>query len=320
MRSMRAAVQMFSVGMMVLATGVASSQPYPNKPIRIVTTQVGGGGDVLARIIQPDLASGLDQPVVIDNRTSGIIPGSIVAKALPDGYTLLFSSGILWIGALMQEPPYDPVRDFSPITAITSSPNILVVQPSLGVTSVKELIALAKAKPGTLNFSSAGAGGSTHLAAEMFKTMTGVNIVRIFYKGAGAANSALLSGEVQLEFASPGGVVPLIKAGRLRALAVTSARRSKLYPDLPTIAEAGLPGYEWVTINGVLAPSAVPETITDKLHREIVRVINQPKIKNKLFSLGLETIGNSPKEFAAVIKSDTAKWAKVIKDAGLRTE
>ncbi len=311
---------MFSLGMIVLGTGAVCAQSYPNKPIRLVTAEPGGGNDFAARLIAPGLSSSLGQQVVVDNRPSGVIPGQIVSKAPPDGHTLLVSTGVVWLLPFMQSVPFDPVRDFSPITLAVSTPNILVVHPSLPVKSVKELIALAKARPGELDYASGALGSSSHLAAELFKAMAGVNMMRIPYRGAGPALLALVSGQVQLMFATAGSAAAHVGAGRLRALAVTSAQPSALLPGLPAIAASGLPGYEANTPFGIFAPAGTPAIIISRLNQEIVRVLNSPEVKEKFFKAGVEVVGSSPEKFAAAITSDMARMGKVIKAAGIRAE
>jgi tripartite-type tricarboxylate transporter receptor subunit TctC len=310
---------MFPLGMMVLGAGMVFGQNYPNKPIRIVASAAGGSGDFAARLIAQGLSGALSQQVVVDNR-GGVIPGEIVSKAPPDGYTLLIDAASFWIGPLLQETPYDPVKDFAPVTLTDSAPNVLVVNPSLPVKSVKELIALAKARPGELNYGSSSTGSTPHLAAELFNMMAGVKIVRVPFKGSGPAVISLLGGQVQLMFATAGSVAPHVKSGRLRALAVASLQPSALAPGLPTIAASGVPGYEAVAFEGMFAPAKTPVAIIDRLNQEIVRVLNRAEVKERFFNAGVETVGSTPEEFAAAIKSNVAKWGKLIKDAGIRDE
>ena len=243
-----------------------------------------------------------------------------MSKAPPDGYTLLIDAASFWIGPLLQETPYDPVKDFAPVTLTDSAPNVLVVNPSLPVKSVKELIALAKARPGELNYGSSSTGSTPHLAAELFNMMAGVKIVRVPFKGSGPAVISLLGGQVQLMFATAGSVAPHVKSGRLRALAVASLQPSALAPGLPTIAASGVPGYEAVAFEGMFAPAKTPVAIIDRLNQEIVRVLNRAEVKERFFNAGVETVGSTPEEFAAAIKSNVAKWGKLIKDAGIRDE
>jgi tripartite-type tricarboxylate transporter receptor subunit TctC len=293
------------------------AQTFPERPLRIVTSQAGGGNDVQARAIARGLADALGQQVIVDNRASGVIPGDIVARATPDGYTLLFYNNALWTGPLMQKTPYDPVRDFAAVTTATIAPNILVVNNGLHVSSVQQLIALAKSKPGELNYASSGLGASNHLAAELFKSMAGVDIVRIGYKGASAGLNDVIAGQVQVMFPTAGSVIPLLKVGRVKALAVTSLERSKVAPDLPTVAESGLPGYESLAIYGVFAPSGTPKAIIDRLNTEIVRVLASPDVKNLFFRLGMETVGGTPAQLAGKVKQEMRRLGKVIKASGI---
>lgn len=265
-------------GLAAMASGVAVGQTYPNKPIRFVTSEPGGGTDFAARLIARDVAGGLGQNVIVENRASNLI-GELVARAAPDGYTLAVAANVFWIGPVLQKALYDPVRDFAPITLISSAPGFLVLHPAVAASSVKELIALAKAKPGVLNYASGPSGAIPHLAAELFKSMAGVNIVRIPYKGSGPALNDLVGGQVQLMFAGAGGVVPHIKAGRLKALGVTSAQPSALYPELPTVSASGLPGYESVTSYGLFAPAKTPTAIIVRVNQEIARVLGGVELK-----------------------------------------
>ena len=314
----RLAPWMFSIAPLVLAAGVASGQDFPVKPIRIVTSAPGGSSDFTSRLIAQGLTEQLGQQAIVDNR--GNFGGELVAKVPPDGYTLLVDGASLWIGPLLQKTSYDPVRDFAPVTIAVSAPNVIVVHPSLPVKSVKELIALAKARPGELDYGSGGIGGASHLPAELFKSMAGVNIVNVNYKGTGPAIHALMAGEIQLMFANATISSPQIKAGRLRGVAVASPRRSALLPDLPTVAASGLPGFESVVLQGILTRANTPAPHINRLNQEIVRVLNRADVKERLFSTGVEVVGSSPEELAATIRSDIAKWGKVIKDAGIRVE
>ena len=320
MQLQRFVVRVIAVCAMVLGAGVASGQNFPNKPIRIVTSEAGGGNDVQARLIAQGLTGALGEQVIVENRPSGIIPGDIVSKAQPNGYTLLLYNNALWTGPLIQSTPYDAVKDFSPIVAVAKAANVLVVNPALPIHSVAELIALAKAKPGELNYGSSGTGASNHLAAELFRVMAGINIVRINYKGAGPALTALLAGEIQLMFPTAGAVAPHMRTGRVRVLAVTSAEPTALAPGVPTVAAAGLPGYESISIYGIFAPAGTPRALIDKLNREIVRLLNRADIKEKFFNAGMETMGGSPEQLAATVKSEIARVGRVIKQAGIRSE
>ena len=315
MRTQRFAAWMLSVGLMVSGAGVVSSQNYPNKPIRIVTSEPGGGNDIVARLVAEGLTASLGQRVIVDNR--GIIAAEIAAKATPDGYTLLIYGSNIWLMQYLRDNvPWDPLRDFAPLTVAVNLPNILVVHPSLPVKSVKELVELAKAKPGELNYAAGTIGVSPHLAAELFKALAGVNIVRVPYKGGGPALNGLIGGEVHLMFPNAGSVMPHIKSGRVRALAVSTAQPSALAPGLPTVA-ASVPGYETGAVICVFAPARTPAAIVDLLNREIVRVLNGAVVKERLFNSGSEVVANSPSEFAAFIKSDMARMGKVIRDAGI---
>jgi tripartite-type tricarboxylate transporter receptor subunit TctC len=314
----RFVVWMFLFGMMVLGMGTAFGQNYPNKPIRIVCAEAGGGADVVARLMAQGLTASFGQQVVVENRPTGVVLGQTVAKATPDGYTLLLAGASHWLLPFtLVKIPFDPVKDFLPITLVTTSPNILVVHPSVQAQSVKELIALAKAKPGELNFGSGTTGTSSHLAGELFRIMAGVNIVHIPYKGSGPAIIALLGGQVQMMFPNAAGVASHVKSGRLRALGVTSLQPSALFPGLPTVAASGVPNYQSASIYGTFAPAGTPATLINRLNQESVRVLNRPDVKEKLFNAGVEVVGSSPEEFAAAVKSEMAVWGKLIKDAGI---
>ena len=257
--------------------------------------------------------------MIVDNR--GAVASEIAAKAAPDGYTLLVNGSPVWLLPLLRASvPWDAVRDFVPITLAVSSPSILVVHPSLPVKSVRELIALAKARPGELNYAAGTMGATPHLAAELFKAMAGVNIVRVAYKGTGPGLIGLISGEVGLMFPNAGSAMPHVKSGRLRALAVTTAQPSALVPGVPTLAASGVPGYESVSPQAVFAPARTPATIINRLNQEIVRVLSTADVKGKLFNTGIEVVGSSPEGLAAKMKSDMARIGKLVKDAGIRAE
>jgi tripartite-type tricarboxylate transporter receptor subunit TctC len=306
----------------VLATSAypIAAQNFPNKPIRFVTSEIGGGADFVARIVAQGLSDAMGQQVLIDNR-GGVasIAAQIVAKSPADGYTLLFYGSSMWILPFLQNTPYDPIRDFAPITWVVSLPNVVVVHPSLPVKSIKELIALAQARPGELNYGSGTTGTPTHLAAELFKSMTNTNIARVAYKGAGPALTAVLGGEVQLQFATPSVSAPHIKSGRLRALAVTSIKPSALVPGLPTVA-ATVPGYESISINAMFAPAGTSAAIVNRLNQEVVRFLRRPEVNERLLNAGVEVVGNTPQEFAVAMKADMAALSKVIRDAGIRAD
>lgn len=317
----RLVARMSCVAITVLGSGMVFGQNYPNRPIRIVASEAGGGADFVARLVGEGISVALGQQVIIENRPSGVIPPETVSKAKPDGYTLLVYGSTVWLLPLMRSNvPYDPVRDFTAITLATSATSLLVVHPSMPIRSVKELIALAKAKPGKLNWSSASAGSATHIAGELFKSMAGINIVRVPYKGTAPMLNDLIAGFVQVSFPNAAIGLPHVKSGRLRALAVTSAKPSPIAPDLPTVAASGLPGYESTAPAGIYAPAKTPEAIINRLNQEIVRALNRPNTKERLLKVGNEVVGSSPEEFAAFIKFDMARMSKLIKDAGIHEE
>ena len=306
-------------GMQVPGGGMTYGQTFPSKPIRIITGSVGGGSDTAARHIAQEISGPLGQPVIVENRAS-IVATETVAKAAPDGYALLVGGASVWQTPLMQKMNYDPVNDFSPLTLISREVFLVVVHPSLRVRSVKELITLAKSRPGELNNSAGSTGGTVHLASELFKSMAGVNVVGIPYKGTAPAIGALLSGEVQMTINEVGLIAPHLKSGRMKALAVTSATPSALVPGLPTVSATGIPGYEWVGMTHFLAPAKTPAAIINRLNQEIVRVLHRTEVKERYLSAGVEAVGNSPEEFSAIIKSDMAKVSKVTKIAGIKLE
>jgi len=303
--------------LLIAITGVAGAQDYPTRPIRLVTAAVGGGIDFTARLLAAGLTERLNQQVIVDNRGGTNIAMLTVAKATPDGYTLLVHNNTVWVSPLRDNVPYDHEKELAPITLTSRSPNILVVHPSLGVGSVKELIALAKANPGKIDYASGPVGASNHLAAEVFKAMAGVNLVRIGYKGGGPALNDVLAGQVKVMFATAGSVTSHVQAGRLKALGVTSAEPSPLIPGMPTVAASGVPGYSSEAIYGFWAPGKTPARIMKRLHEEAVRVLNQPEMKERFFKSGVEAVGSTPAEFAAVIKSESARLAKVLRAAGI---
>ena len=303
----------------------ALAQDWPSKPLRFIAPNLPGGPtDILARLIGQKLAESLGQPVVIENRAgaAGNIGTEAAAKAPPDGYTLVTGNNATF-GAnvsLYKRLGFDPVKDFAPVILVATQPNILVVHPSLPVNSVRELVALAKARPGQLNYSGSGMGANAHLAAELFKSMTGTSIVHIPYKSAAPALTDLIAGQTQLMFATALSVVPYIKANRVRALGVTTAKRSRSVPDVPTIAEAGVPGFEASTWHGVLVPAGTPVAIVDRLNAEINRTLQQADVRDRLAALGAEIVGGTPKEFADHIQREIPKWAKLIKSIGVQLD
>lgn len=302
-----------------MAATFAAAQEYPSKTVRIVASEAGGSGDFVARLVAQGLTSSLGQQVVVDNRGGGVVAGDVVAKSPPDGHTLLLYGNTLWLLPLMRKQmPYDPYRDFVPVTLAARAVNVLVVHPSLPVKSVKDLIALARARPGELNFSSAAPGTMNHLAAELFKSMAKADIVRVSYRGSASALTAVMSGEVQMMFAAAAPVRPHIQSARVKALAVTTATRSPSYPDLPTVAEAALPGFEAVSVHGVFVPARTPESIAARLHQEIARVLQRPESRERLAGIGAEPVGSTPAQFAAAIKDEVARMGKVIREAGIQ--
>ena len=320
MRALRPAGWILPAATAFLVAGGAPAQHYPYKPIRIVTSEPGSGTDLMSRLIGQRLTESLGKQVIVENR-GGTLAREVVMRAPPDGYTLLMSGTSLWLSPFMREhASYDPVRDFSPITLAASSPNVLTVNPALPAESVRDLIALAKAKPGELNYGSGSTGAPTHLAAELFKAMAGVDIVRIPYKGTGPAINALLANQVQIMFVSTTSVAPHVKSGKLRALAVSTARPSVLTPGLPTVTSAGLTGYEATSLFGMFAPAGTPSVILNRLNREIVQVLGSTEVKERLLNSGVEAIGSSAAELAATMKSEMTKWSKLIKAAGIRED
>jgi len=304
-----------------LVTGAAAAQPFPTKPVRIVTSEPGGGNDFAARMIVPGLSGSLGQQVFVDNRPAGVIPGQIVAKSPPDGHTLLLTTGLLWILPLIQSAPFDAARDFVPVVLIASTPNILVTHPSLPVKSARELITLAKARPGELDYASGAVGASSHLAAELFKSMARVDLVRVPYRGAGPAVLGIVSGQVQVMFATASSVRPHIDASRLKALAVTSVRRSAVFPALPTVAEAaGLNGYETATPFNLFAPAGTPAAIVNRLYAETAQVLKQKEVRERFLATGVEVVAGSPEALAAEMKTDSVRMSKLIKSIGIRAE
>jgi tripartite-type tricarboxylate transporter receptor subunit TctC len=302
----------------------AQQTSYPVRAIRLVVpSSPGGGTDITARLVAPKLSELLGQQVVIENRSGAgtMIGGEVVARAAPDGYTLLMGISTLAINpAMYKKVPYDALRDFAPISQVVSLPNILVAHPSLPVKSVKDLVAFAKVRPAQINFASAGMGTSPHLSMELLLTMTGLRMIHVPYKGSGQGVVDVLAGHVSLMTPSILTGLPYVKDGRLRALGVTSAKRAVGAPDIPTIAEAGVPGYEATQWFGTLAPAGTPADIVNRLHKEIVRVLAIPDMRERFAADGAEPVGSTPEEFLAYIRAETAKWADVIKQAGIKPE
>lgn len=308
-------------GLLVLGAGLAQGQEFPTKPVRIVTGGVGGGGDFASRLLGQGLSGNWGQQVVVDNRPNGVIPGDLVAKSAPDGYTLLVAVNLLWVGHLLQpNEPYDVVRDFAPVTLAAISPNVLLIHPSVPAKTVKELIALGRSKPGQLSYGTGANGSASHLSAELFKSMAHIDMVRIPYKSNSQQSADLMGGHIQMMLGVASAMVPYVNAGRLRALGVTSAQRSVAFPNLPTISEAGLPGFEAVLYVGVFAPAKTPAAIVNRINQELLRVLAKPDMKEKMLSAGMETAGTTPDQFAGIMKTDIARWDKVIKEAGIKLE
>ena len=311
-------------GFTLLAALNAHSQIYPERPVRaVVPFPAGGGTDILARLLMQRMAERTGANFVIDNRAGagGTIGTEIVAKAAPDGYTILVASSSHTINpSVFKKIGYDPARDFAPITMIASGPGLLVVNPAVPAKSVKELIAIAKSRPGQINYASAGNGTPPHLAAELFKAMAGIDLVHVPYKGNVPAFADLISGAVSLSFPTITSGLPQVRAGKLRALGVTSKQRSPVVPDVPTIAEAGLPGYEASTWYGMFAPAGTPRSVVAKLNGEMGLVLKSKDVHEKLLAQGLEPVANTPPEFAAIVAAELVKWSKVVKAAGLKAE
>ncbi|MDP1536019.1 MAG: tripartite tricarboxylate transporter substrate binding protein [Burkholderiales bacterium] len=310
-----------------ISAGITPSlaQPYPSKPIRIVVPfPAGGNADIFARAYALKLGDAWKQTAVVDNRAgaAGIIGTQFVAKSPADGYTLLFgTTGTHTTNpAVYAKLPYDPVQDFSPVSNFADSPFLLVVHPSVPANSLKELITLAKARPGQLDYASFGIGSSAHLAGEMLRTMAGINIVHVAYKGGPPALTDLIGGHVALMFNSLPAVLPVVKSGKLHALALAAAKRTPTLPEMPTFAEAGLANFEAGSWYGILAPAGTPRDVVTKLHAETVRILALPDVKQRLASEGAEAIGNTPEEFAAQIRRDIARWARVASEAKIKTQ
>ena len=319
MRQPRLAALTLLIPVLALAVSGVPAQDYPNKPVRIVATGAGGGGDIVARTIGQELAKVWDQQVVVDNR-SGIVANETAAKAPADGYTLLIQSTGLWLFPLLRKKvSWDAIRDFAPVTLAIRQPNILVVHPSLPVKSVKELIALAKARPGALNYASGNIGSTTHLASELFNSMAGVKTVAVFYKSTAMALTDLMAGEVQMMISNAASVTPHVRSGRLKALGVTYTEPTALAPGLRSVSDT-LPNYEAVTILGIFAPAGTPPAIVSRLSQEMGRALNKPDVKKRLFNIGMDVVGGSPEQLLAAVKGEIAKWGKVIRDSNIHLD
>ena len=317
MRTRQSGIVLAAIGALLSATAVFA-QSYPNRPVRFVTAAVGGGIDFTARMIAHGLTPALGQQVIVENRGGANVAPQTVAKGTPDGYTILVHNNTVWISPLLDKVPYDHWTELVPITLTARAPNILVVHPSMPINSVKELIAAAKAAPGDINYASGPIGASNHIAAELFKAMAGVNLMRIGYKGGGPALNDLIAGQVKVMFATAGSVTSFVKSGKLRGLAVTSAQPTALVPGLPTVAASGVPGYAAEAIYGIWAPAKTPAPILARLHEEIVKYLTTPEAKERFFSSGVEVVASTPQQFAAEIKSESVRLEKVFKAAGIR--
>ena len=323
---MKAICGVLAALLVALAAGVAGAQTnYPEQPIRILVGFTPGvAPDITSRLLAEKFTEAWGKPVVVENVTGagGNIATERAAKAAPDGYTLVMggNASLIFSPSMYEKLAYDPIKDFAPISLIFIAANVLVVHPDVPVKTLPEFIAYARANPGKLTYAHAGAGTSQHLAAELLKSMTGIDIRPVAYRGTTALLPDLLAGRIPMSFGNIVNVAPLVKEGKLRAFAVTSLKRSAVMPDLPTMAESGYPGFEAVPWFGLMAPAGTPPAIIEKLHRETVKVLSQPDVKRKLNELGLDVIGGTPAEFAATIEREIPQWAKVIKGAGIKLE
>jgi tripartite-type tricarboxylate transporter receptor subunit TctC len=308
-----------AIALAAVSISPAPAQDYPTRPVRIVTATPGGGNDYLARIIAPALSSVLGQQVIVDNRPSRLV-GGIVARATPDGYTLCVGGGTMQFTPLMEPSDYDLLKDFAPISQLEKSPNVLVVQPSLKVNSVQELVALAKTKPGALHYGTGAGGGSLHLAGEMFMLATNTKLTRVPYKSTGPAILGLLTNEVQMVFATAGAVVSHMKDGKLKALGVTTVQPSPLIPGVPTIASQGLRDYDLDTIGFIVGPAKMPPALVKKLHAHVVQIMQQADVKERLAAGGSEPVTGTPQELYAKLASDDKRMRALFKQIGLSAD
>ena len=322
---MLAGVRVAMLGVLAAAAGCAFAQGYPAKAIRLVVPfSPGGSTDIVARLIAQKMADSVGQQVVVDNRpgAGGIVGAEIVARSAPDGYTLLTATtGIMAINQfLYRHLPYNPETDFAAVTQTGSLPLILVVHPSLPVHTAKELIAFAKARPGQLAYASSGIGSATHMTTELFKSMAGIDLVHIPYKGSGQVMGDILGGQIPLMFDQPVSSLQHVKAGKLRVLGITSAKRFPTLPDIPTLAEAALPGYESISWAGISAPAGTPQAVVARLNAEIARALKLPEVRDRLLHDGIEPVGSAPGAFDAHIKAERVKWEKVVRFSGARAD
>ncbi|HZN25962.1 MAG TPA: tripartite tricarboxylate transporter substrate binding protein [Burkholderiales bacterium] len=318
-----AALSMFIAAVM-LGTSAHATDPYPVKPVRLIVPYVAGGNaDIQARYIAERLSEALGKQFIVDNRggANGMIGLELAARAAADGYTLVFVANTYTVSpSLFARVPYDTVRDFQPISLVGDTPELFIGTNALAANSVKEVIALAKSRPGQLNYGSTGNGSPSHLAGALFELMTGTKLVHVPYKGMAASNLGVMTGQIQLGFPSFTSVFPNVKAGKLKAFAITTKKRSALAPEIPTMDEAGVPGYEASIWNGILAPTGTPKAVVNRLHETIVQILKSPQAAERYANVGAEIRYNSPEEFAVLIRAELAKWAKVIKAAGIRVD
>jgi tripartite-type tricarboxylate transporter receptor subunit TctC len=308
----------------LLASSVAFAQPWPAKPIRIVVTYpAGGGADAMARLVAPKLSEALGQPVLVENRggASGTIAADLVARSLADGYTLMLDATNHAVNpSLFPKLPYDPYKAFAPVTLLALFPNVLVVHPAFPVSSVEDLIKKAKAEPGKLAYASSGNGSAQHLAAELFRQRAGLDMVHIPYKGGGPALIDVMAGQVPFYFGNMASALPHVKNGKLKAIAVTGGRRSAAAPDLPTVAESGMPGYQVYEWNAIFAPAGTPPAVINRLQAEIAKVVKIPEVRDRMLALGGEIVASSPQDLAAWVREQTASWATVVRAANIKLE
>jgi tripartite-type tricarboxylate transporter receptor subunit TctC len=298
---------------------VHAQDKYPTRPVRIVTATPGGGNDFLARMVAPPLGTALGQQIIVDNRPSRLV-GGIVARSTPDGYTLVIGGSTMQYTPLMEKMDYNAITDFTPVSLLERSPNVLVVNPSLKVNTVSELVAMARAKPGVLNYGTGASGASLHLSGELFMIATNTKMTRVPYKATGPAVLGLLTNEVQLVFATAGAVVPLLKDGKLKALGVTTLEPTPLVPGIPTIAQQGVPGFEVVTIGFMLAPAKTPQPVVRRLNQHIVKLMQQPDVKERLAAGGSDASSSSPEELGRIMREDDARMRKLFKELGLTAD
>jgi tripartite-type tricarboxylate transporter receptor subunit TctC len=313
------------VALTLLFSGQVLGQVYPTRPIRLVVPSSAGAGvtDIMARLLGRHLSARIGQQIVIDNRpgASGILGSEVVSRAAPDGYTLLIANVSLVVNPfLYPKMPYDPLTDFMPVTMVNSAPLLLVVHPSIAARSVTELITYAKSHPGQLNYGSGGLGSTPYLAAELFKSLSGIDVLHVPYKGGAPALGDLVGGQLSFMIENMPGTMPYVMAGTLRAIAITSPQRSLLASELPTMIEAGVPGYEMSGWNGIFAVKGTPPEIVERLHSEVAKILRSPEVRRELTALGAEPVGDTPDEFGAFLKADMARWGKIIQEKGIRSD